>query len=71
MTPELMKRKDGEATPNSSGNMPPLRPAPMMHYDVPESPKRKSPQDEEAAGAGSSAIYEEIEDDVSGGIGSN
>lgn len=33
-----------------------------MHYDVPESPKR-SPQDEEAAGAGSSAIYEEIEDD--------
>lgn len=46
-------------SPSSSGP-PPLKPAPpsqmTMHYDVPESPRRKE----------QSAIYEEIEDDVSG-----
>lgn len=67
VTPELL----GKVLSPTSGS--PLKPAPppplpvgaggsnMMHYDVPESPKRL-----ECVAGGSSAIYEEIEDDVRG-----
>lgn len=38
---------------------------PPMHYDVPESPKQRESPEDVGGGGGSSAIYEEIEDDVS------
>lgn len=64
VTPELLKGKVPILSPTSS--LPPLQPAmqPIMHYDVPESPQRRD-ADIDLSGAGSSAIYEEIEDDVS------
>lgn len=75
VTPELMMAK--QMTPASTtGQMSPLKPAPapppqaqasgQFHYDVPESPKRKDAEDQGMA-AGGSAIYEEIDDDVSKG----
>lgn len=63
VTPELLGKGKIVLSPTSS--LPPLQPTMMaMHYDIPESPKRRE-ADADSTGAGSSAIYEEIEDDVS------
>lgn len=62
MTPELIsKGLVGKPLMSPTSSLPP-KPASMMHYDVPDSPKG---EEEPAGAAGASAIYEEIEDDVS------